>query len=141
LVKTKITNARRAGPDHAVVTVTSKESRRRWRRAPCAECPWRTDIDAKQFPAEAFRISASTCYDMALTTFACHMSGKDKAATCAGFLLSESADHNLAVRLARSAGQMMPASVKPTSPTHATYKAMAVANDVDPDDPILKPCR
>lgn len=138
---TKIRARKRAGPNHEVVTVVTKEPRKRWRRQVCKTCPWRTDIVAGEFPAEAFRISAPTCYDMAQSTFACHMSGKGKPATCAGFLLSDSSIHNLQVRLAHIGGQMLPASVKATAPTHRTYKAMAVANGVDSADPVLKPCR
>jgi hypothetical protein len=64
---------------------------------------WRVDANG-EFPAEAFRHSASTAYDMAQHTFACHESGSKKPATSAGFLL-RGADHNLAVRLGFMTGR------------------------------------
>lgn len=110
-----------------------------YRREPCPECPWRKDAPIGAFPAEAFRVSAKTAYDMTVHTFSCHMSGSEKPATCAGFLLS-GADHNLAVRLARSTGSISD-DVKSDVPLYGSYREMAEANGVDPEDPILAPCR
>jgi hypothetical protein len=73
-----------AGPDHQVVTVEGGNST--YRRTVCAECQWRLDQTGK-FPSEAFRHSANTAYDQSMHQFACHMSGSEKPATCAGFLL------------------------------------------------------
>lgn len=106
-------------------------------RQPCPECPWREDATGK-FPAEAFRISAHTSYDMAQEVFACHMRGKDTPATCAGFLL-RGADDNLAVRLKRIRGTAFDVH-DAGIPLHESYAAMAVANGVDPSDPVLEPC-
>jgi hypothetical protein len=103
---------------------------------PCSQCPWRRDAPTGVFPPEVFRHSARTAYDLATSKFACHMAGRDKPRTCAGFLLRGASD-NLAVRM----------SVADYSGVHTTvelydgYRAMAIANGVDPDDPALRPCR
>ena len=60
---TRITDIRPAGDDHQVVTVTS-DTPHGYRRKPCSTCPWRVDA-VGEFPAEAFRHSANTAYDMA----------------------------------------------------------------------------
>lgn len=62
---------------------------------------------------------------------------------CAGFLLSDSAQHNLIVRLKQRKGALDLAQVKPTKGVRLfrTYRAMAVANGVPADDEVLKPCR
>ena len=72
------------GEDHQVLTVTGGTGK--YRRKPCANCPWRTDA-VGEFPAEAFRHSANTAYDMSLHKFGCHSAKKTDPATCAGFLL------------------------------------------------------
>jgi len=93
-----------------------------------------------EFPAEAFRHSASTAYDMSDHTFACHQSGKEKPATCAGFLL-RGATHNLAVRLGYMRGRFQGDVTDGGHELHESYRAMAIANGVDPEDPVLAPCR
>lgn len=126
------------GPDHAVVTV--KTTNRGYRRKPCEECPWKCENVGKEFPAEAFRASAPTAYDAAQTSFACHMS-EGEPVTCAGFLLAHS-DNNLAVRIRQMNGEMDLDQVHDDGhETFASYRDMAVANGVDPDDPVLKPIR
>lgn len=135
---TRILRTRLADAFNQVVSVVS--SGFAYRRKPCAQCPWRVD-QTGSFPAEAFRISAPTAYDMAISTFACHMSGVRKPTTCAGFLL-RNADNNLAVRLKISKGDYDPSKVKAGGlDLHASYRAMAVANGCDPDDPVLASCR
>lgn len=132
----RITNIHPADADHQVVTIRGGKSR--WRRRPCPGCPWRRDATGV-FPAEAFRHSANTAHDISDVKFACHQSGKDKPATCAGFLL-RGADHNLAVRLARADGRMTDVD----DGGHALfddYTEMAIANGVDPDDDALGKCR
>jgi hypothetical protein len=131
-----ITGTRQAGPDHRVVTVVG--GRGTYRRAPCEQCPWRIDQTGK-FPAEAFRHSADTAYDMADHVFACHMSGAEKPAVCAGFLLRGAA-HNLAARLMLARGEIG-SDVTSDMPVHDSYRAMAEANGVSRDDPALSKCR
>lgn len=108
------------------------------RRKPCPTCPWRKDAPIGAFPAEAYRHSASTAYDGALNTFGCHESGSEKPATCAGFLLAN-ADHNIGVRL-RMSHKGRP-EVSSDAELYESYEAMAVANGVDPLDPVLDMCR
>jgi hypothetical protein len=127
----------KVGQDHQVVTVTGGQGT--YRREPCPTCPWRVDA-VGEFPGEAFRHSANTAYDMACETFACHESGSAKPAVCAGFLL-RGAFHNMAVRLGFSSGRFKNDFSDGGHELHADYRAMAVANGVDPDDPVLAPCR
>ena len=103
--------------------------------SPCARCPWVVD-SPREFPPEVFQHSAKTAYDCATHTFGCHVSGVHRPATCAGFLL-RGATHNLHVRLYGPGEE----SVHISRPLHANYRAMAIANGVDPDDPALARCR
>lgn len=128
---------RAAGDDHQVVTV--KSSRRNYRKKPCKDCPWRKDAVGK-FPPEAFKHSANTAYDMSQHTFGCHRSGKDRPATCAGFLL-QGAENNLAVRLGIFNGTYNQDVSADGIELHASYRDMAIANGVDKDDPALSLCR
>lgn len=132
-----IADVRQAGPDHQVVTVVGGKSS--YRRKPCSDCPWRVDA-AGEFPAEAFKHSAPTAYDMSDRVFACHQSGKDRPAICAGFLLRGSA-HNLSVRMGLISGRFKDDVADGDVELHPSYRAMAVANGVDPLDPVLVPCR
>lgn len=133
-----ITRIRPADDNNQVVTVEGG-SGRAYRRQPCSKCPWRVDATG-EFPAEAFRHSASTAYDMAQTTFGCHESGSRKPATCAGFLLRGS-DHNLAVRLGLMSGRYKQDVTDAGVELHQNYRAMALANGVSVDDPALLLCR
>ena len=136
--KGRIVETRRAGKNHAVIQVVGARGDL-YRREPCATCPWRVDA-VGEFPAEAFRISASTSYDMSQTTFACHESGSEKPATCAGFLLR--AEHNFTVRMKLAQREIDPVAVSNGGhELHEDYRAMAVANGVDADDPVLRECR
>lgn len=93
------------------------------------------------FPAEAFRLSAATAYDMSDRRFGCHESGTQKPATCAGFLL-RGAQHNLAVRLDLMRGRIQLAEIEEGErELHDSYANMAIANHVDADDPALTHCR
>lgn len=137
--QTRITNVRAAGDEHQVVTV---EGGRRglYRREPCPKCPWRRDA-VGEFPAEAFKHSAGTAYDMAPNTFACHDSGVEKPAVCAGFLLRNSSN-NLGVRLMQSRGDLDLDQVHDGGhELFSSYREMAVANGVDEGDPVLAACR
>ena len=133
----KVVEVRPAGADHQVVTVVG--GRGTYRRKPCSDCPWRKDA-VGEFPAEAFRHSAATAYDMSDRTFACHQSGKEKPAICAGFLLRGAA-HNLTVRLGYMQGRFKDDVSDGGCDLHENYRAMAVANGVAAHDPVLAPCR
>lgn len=132
-----VTWVRPAGDGHQVVRVVGGKGS--YRKKPCSDCPWRKDA-VGEFPAEAFRHSAHTAYDMAEETFACHQSGVKKPATCAGFLL-RGAHHNLSVRLGYMTGKFKGDVTHNGVELHESYRAMAVANGVDPNDPVLTRCR
>lgn len=126
-----------AGDDHQVLSLTGGEGK--YRRAPCSDCPWRVDATG-QFPAEAFIASVGTSYDMSTSTFSCHESGKDKPATCAGFLLRS--HHNLSIRMKQLRGVIDLSVVHDGGHAlHEDYRAMATANGVNPKHPALKSCR
>lgn len=134
----EVLNRRVADENHVVTTVKGEG---RYREIVCAQCPWKKENDGS-FPAEAFRISAETSYDMAQTTFACHMDGIEKPGTCAGFLLSEGAAHNLAIRMRLMQGDLDIDAVSDGGhDLHPNYRSMAIANGVDPDDERIEPCR
>lgn len=137
--KPQVTKVRRADENHQVTTVESGGTA--YRRTPCDECPWRRDSPVGAFPAEAYRISAPTAYDMARNTFACHMSGVKTPAICAGFLL-RGADDNMAVRIAVMNRTIDFRKISDGGcDLYESYREMAEANGVDPDDPVLAPCR
>lgn len=139
-MNSEIVRVRPAGKEHQVVTVLSRrnEDKYRYCRKPCAKCPWRQDA-VGEFPAEAFRHSASTTYDMAKHTFACHAAGTENPKICAGFILRGS-DHNLTIRLARMTGNINDVSDEGLY-LFENYREMAIANGVNADDPILTPCK
>jgi hypothetical protein len=135
--KPKIIQVRPAGDNHQVITLKGGDG---YMRKPCATCPWRVDATG-EFPAEAFKHSAPTSYDMALNSFACHTSGKEKTKTCAGFLL-RGADDNLSIRMRLSDGRIDMSKVSDDGhELHATYRTMAIANGVNPADPVLEQCQ
>lgn len=135
---TEITEIRSAGPFDQVVTVEGGGGA--FRKTPCSGCPWVKDNDGS-FPAEAFRHSAPTAYDMSIRIFGCHESGTTRPAACAGFLL-QGADHNLAVRLALLRGRIDPSKLNDGGrELHPCYASMAIANGVISTDPVLRPCR
>jgi hypothetical protein len=130
LKPSKIINVKPAGEDHQVITCAS-EKPLNYRRKPCSTCPWRVDAIG-EFPAEAFRHSANTAYDMAVHEFGCHQTGRDKPLTCAGFLL-HGARHNLTTRLKLAQGAIDPATVSDFGlALFANYREMAEANGVSP---------
>lgn len=110
-------------------------------KRPCAECPWRTDVETGRFPPERFVALANTAYDMSVTLFQCHKSTDDEPLVCAGFLLV-GADHNLSVRMAGSSGHLSRGVISDGGyPLFQSYTAMAVANGVNPRDRALRACR
>jgi hypothetical protein len=133
-----VDDVRLAGDTHAVITTSGGGSR--YRRKPCETCPWRKDA-VGEFPAEAFVHSANTSYDMTQKNFACHESGSKRPAICTGFLLRNSAN-NLSVRLLRMRGKVDLAEVSEGGQElFESYRAMAVANGVEPDHPALERSR
>ena len=136
--RANITGRHACGDTHEVVTVEGGPST--YRREPCDECPWRKDLRAGAFPAEAFRHSANTAHDASLHMFGCHMSPSNRPQTCAGFILKNSV-HNLGVRIATSSGRIDPSKVSSRVPLYDSYREMAVANGVSADDPALAKCR
>jgi hypothetical protein len=135
----EVIRTRRADDEHQVVTLSGGDGRS-YRREPCPHCPWRMDQPTERFPAEAFRHSAETAYDMNTHRFGCHMSGAKRPETCAGFIL-RGATHNLAVRLDLVRDRLDLDAVSSAVPLYSSYRAMAEANGVAPDDPILANCR
>lgn len=136
----QILRVRPAGKDHQVLTVqTASRGAQAYCKQPCPDCPWRLDAVGK-WPADAFRASAETAYDMATHTFACHSAGAESPRLCAGFLL-RGADHNLRVRLDRMRGLLRLDVRDGGHALHASYAAMAIANGVPADDPALAACR
>lgn len=141
--KVEVSNPRDCGDGlHRVVSVKTQDKEGMvHRKVPCEECPWRKDAPIGRFPAEAYRHSASTSYDMAQSMFSCHMQPPEGPAICAGFL-NVNADNNLAVRLAIAAGRFDFADL-PVSPValYGSYREMAEANGVPADDDALLLCR
>lgn len=136
-MKPEITRTRQADENNVVHSL--KGGRGGYRKEPCEECPWRKE-NAGSFPAEAFRHSAETAYDMAQETFACHMSGIKAPTTCAGFILAS--DHNMNLRLAEASGKLDRDKITDGgADLFDSYRAMAIANGVSPDDPRIRPCR
>lgn len=134
----KVLQVRPAGDNHQVIQVSSRDGG--YCKKPCANCPWRKDA-VGEFPAEAFKHSAYTAYDMATSTFACHTAGKDNPKMCAGFILHGSM-HNLTFRLKLRKTRSMFRDVSDGGhELFTSYREMAIANGVDPDDPVLAPCR
>lgn len=142
--KPRITLSRLAGANergelHRVLRVEGGGPNRPYRKEPCATCPWRKDA-VGEFPAEAFRISAHTAYDMSTVMFGCHSSGTKKPATCAGFLLRGAA-HNLSARAGRSLDYIKDDVKDGGIALFDSYREMAIANGVAPEDQILQRCR
>lgn len=133
----RITRVRPADANNQVVTVEGGKGC--YRKQPCPKCPWRIDATG-EFPAEAFRHSAGTAYDMAEHTFGCHEAGSKKPALCAGFLM-RGADHNLTVRLRYIRGELRDDVHDGGHELHKNYRAMAIANGVSADDAALAACR
>lgn len=137
--KPKIVAVTPAGERHQVVTVCSDSGISDYMKSPCKDCPWKVSSTG-EFPAEAFIHSATTAYDMASNTFACHSAGCEKPKTCAGFLLIGS-DHNLAVRMKRILGENFDGLNDGGHELFKSYREMAIANGVEDNHPALAPCR
>lgn len=137
--KPKIIGIAPAGERHQVVTVLSESGSSDYMKSPCKDCPWKVSSTG-EFPPEAFIHSATTAYDMARNTFACHSAGCENPKTCAGFLLV-GADHNMAVRMKRILGENFDGLNDGGHELFSSYREMAIANGVDENHPALAPCR
>lgn len=107
---------------------------------PCAECPWRVDVEPGKFPPSRYQALTTTAEDMSRSLFACHKSEPGAEIVCAGFL-ERGADHNLSARLAYIGHALEFKDRSGGFELHEDYRAMAIANGVDPADPRLKRCR
>lgn len=131
-----ILRRRSADAENDVITVVSDPAERRTMMTrPCPECPWRR-ANAGSFPAEAFRISAPTAYDLATHTFGCHTAGAKEPRTCAGAAVRTG--HSLALRMR---GEEVAQVEDIGDELFDDYREMAEANGVDPEDEVLRPCR
>lgn len=131
----RVVDRHKCGQEYEVVSLKGGSGTPR--RRICDDCPWRVDAKIGAFPAEAFRRSAVTAYDLSDHRFACHTSGKERPQTCVGFLL-RGADHNMSVRMSPVDPETLDTGGAELYPS---YRAMAEANGVDPNDPALAPCR
>jgi hypothetical protein len=78
-------------------------------------------------------------FDIATHGFACHSSGTEKPATCAGYILRS--PDAIGWRLAVAFGKFDPSKVSDGGhELHENYRAMAEANGVASDDPVLDGC-
>ncbi|MFB7918928.1 DUF6283 family protein [Streptomyces sp. NPDC056061] len=112
-------------------------------RSPCAgteRCPWRWDAALSAFPAEAFRLSASTSYPDSTRRFGCHSSSVEAPQACAGWLL-RGASGNRRVQELLESGRIKTPIVPEGVELYDDYAEMAVANGVAEDDPVLAPLR
>ncbi|ONK13239.1 DUF6283 family protein [Streptomyces sp. MP131-18] len=133
----------RPGDDVWGVTTVEISGRPRARKTVCGgeiPCPWRRDAPPGQFPAEVFRISAPTSYDQGTRGFACHGHEAKNPYLCAGWLLRGASD-NLMVRRYMADRTLLPPTLTPGMELYDSYRAMAIANGVASDDPVLAPCR
>lgn len=106
-----------------------------YRRYPCANCPWRRDVAAGEFPAERYdrlqvtsgRPGAEAGLNAPL--FACHKSPDGAQEACAGWLAVMGYAH-LGVRFAVVSGRLPAACLQPGDDwpeLFDTYSEMAEA--------------
>ena len=139
MCKAQVAKITPVGEGYQVVTVESGNTKK-FMKQPCPDCPWKKAAIGV-FPAEAFRTSAHTAYDMATRSFGCHSSGTANPKTCAGFLL-QGATHNLSVRVRLKQGDYDLSLVSDGGhDLHENYRAMAIANGVAQGDTVLAQCR
>lgn len=139
----RVTRVQDGGDGCRVVTWETPHEERTGKdhqETPCKRCPWRRDAPVGAFPPDVFRSSARTAYDQATHRFGCHASQNGKPLTCAGFLLRGAA-HNIAVRMDLSRHGIDYSGVHSPVELYDSYREMAIANGVDPDDPALARCR
>ncbi|MET7363224.1 DUF6283 family protein [Streptomyces sp. NPDC005562] len=91
-------------------------------KRPCADCPWRRDVEPGQFTADRYDALRNTSRQpQAVETvedvvgqpmFACHKTIEGKEAACAGWL-AVAGRENLAVRLAVAIGNLPEDALEP----------------------------
>lgn len=139
--RAEVVDRRDLGGGHDVQTLRSEgRASLPVRSQPCEKCPWRKDR-VGGFPHDSFRASADTAYPGSTRVFACHMAGSEKPQICAGSALSTGARCNDALRIAAERGEYDPAAVTTGVPLFESYRAMSIANGLDPDDAALEPCQ
>lgn len=103
------------------------------RKRPCAECPWRRDIEPGQFPAERYEELRNTTgsrgkeVGIDAPIFACHKSTEGQETPCAGWLAAVGFD-SLGVRIAAAQGRIPPEALRPGPdwpPLFDNYEEMA----------------
>lgn len=99
-------------------------------------CPWRRDAPRGQFPAAAYRHSADTSRPGTNRAFACHSSTSEKLKICAGWLLVEG-HRNPQIHARMTFGDLARPELPEAVELYSSYRAMAIANGVDPADPAL----
>lgn len=104
-----------------------------YRRRPCAECPWRRDTPAGQFPACRYEALASTTGSrgreapIGAPMFACHKSPEGAEEACAGWLATVGYEH-LGARFAVITGRLPAEALAPVGdwpPLFGSYEEMA----------------
>lgn len=100
-------------------------------KRPCAECPFRRDVEPGQFPAERYEALRESCRHeqnvqapLGAPMFACHKSPEGGEFACAGWLAVEGHNH-IGVRVAVATGHLPVDALapKPDWPElYATYE-------------------
>jgi len=107
---------------------------------PCAECPWRVDVEPGQFPAHRYDALQGTVGAAGLEApigapmFACHVSTEGRERACAGWLAVAGRDH-LGVRVVVAVGRIPAGALDPGAgwpELHRDYGEM-VAAKAEPD--------
>lgn len=108
------------------------------RNTPCPECPWLADAEPGKFTTERYRSLASSARQELGCVFACHMSSDASPIACAGYL-AVVGPVSLQVRLMAAQGlvDVSAVAVPADVALYPSYRALAVANGVAPDDPCL----
>lgn len=141
--RTTIKGTKIASDEYGVTSIETSGGRKHVaRKTPCEQCPWREDVPTGVFPAEC--IPAQRTHRLRCRHVHVRLPHGGRAASghmCAGFLLRHGA-HNLSVRIALSGERIDLDKISDGGfPIYETYRDMAVANGVDPDDLVLKPVR
>lgn len=100
------------------------------RKQPCAQCPWRKDIETGQFPADRYEELAATSGEKGAEApygapiFACHKGTEENPMPCAGWLAAIGY-HNLTIRLAVLNGDLPQDALSPGEDWPPLYESYA----------------